>query len=148
MPRLVARISEAFNNLQCLVFSSRVAMKCRDSLCLMRCPRCWTQESFPASVPGCVPQLCPNSTLGHDQSMHRPFPFSAAPRSQSTQAGWEPQIAPADLMHVPQDLLGHALLGNLDTTTVAPREGDREWIFNTIPKGRALKYELHAGVPT
>lgn len=146
MPRLVARISEAFNNLQCLAFSSRVAMKCNDSFRSMQCPRCWTQESFPASAPGCVPQLCPNSTLGHDQSMHRPCPFSAVPRSQSTQAGWEPQITPADLMRVPWDLLGHALQGNPDTTTVAQREGDTEWMCNTIPKGIVLKYELHAGV--
>lgn len=146
MPRLVACISEAFNNLQCLAFSSRVAMKCNDSLCPIQCPRCWTQESFPASAPVCMPQLCPNSTLGHNQSMHHPFPFSAVPRSRSTQAGWEPQISPADLMHVPWDLLGHALLGNPDTTTKAHREGDREWICSTIPKGIVLKYELHAGV--
>lgn len=103
-------------------------------------------RSFPASVPGCVPQLCPSSTSGHNQSMHHPFLFFPVLRSQSTQAVWEPQVTPVDLMYTPWDLLRHALPGNLHKTTVAHREGGRKWIRNTTPKGLVLKYQLHTGV--
>lgn len=35
---------------------------------------------------------------------------------------------------------------NLNTTTMAHREGDRDGICNTVPKGIVLKYQLQAGV--
>jgi len=74
--------------------------------------------------------------------MHRPFPPSAVPGSQGTQAGWEPWIAPAVLTLVPGGLLWHALLGNLHRSIVTYGEVSTALICNAIPTGAVL----HAGV--